>query len=154
MFLGEEYVTHSVMTAADRTEELDRQLRLVERGESSSVFCPWCAVLNTPDSDDCCPAFTAARDERGVAQLQKVIDQQADVLKGRSTCISCPYCERHNYAGDPKKHPWDWKRPLISPFCCDLFERAVIAIAERMAMQAGIDKLKRIEDGIDKGNRN
>lgn len=139
------------MTEEDKFAELDRQLRLVETGESVGVFCPWCTKMATPDLDDCCPMFTEAKERRGREQFKSIVDQYTDCERGISNNIRCPYCLRHNYtAPETPRHPSEWKRPNVSPFCCRLFELAAAAIVQRMdkadKMQDLVDQKKRIED--------
>lgn len=155
-------MTHSAMTDTDRIQELDRQLRMVERGEIKKVFCPWCQTLNFPDAPDCCRRFTDECEQRGERQLQMLLQQHRSVMQGKATCITCPYCAAHNYApeGNPaqvspyRTNPVDWKRPMISPFCCDLFQAAAVAIAERMQTNALIEHRQRIDEANAKAGSN
>lgn len=143
-----------VMTDADRIVELDRQLNNIEAGTADTVLCPWCGVMSPSTGPDCCDTFTFSRDERGKRQLNEVIRQHKLVLGGLATCISCPWCKGVNYPFDPNQHPSEWKREMISPFCCETFQGAMMAIVQRMVSDELIARKKRIEDGIVQAGKN
>lgn len=84
----------------------------------------------------------------GERKLQSIIDQLREVKLGTRTNIQCPYCNHHSR---PVADPADWPRPFISPFCCDLFEVAAGAIAEREALRIQTEHKKRIEDQLSNG---
>jgi hypothetical protein len=55
----------------------------------------------------------------------------------------CPYCSNtFKYGGDPS----NWKRPGVSPFCCDHMQEAATTIAHRIVLQSQIDAKKKIEE--------
>lgn len=84
----------------------------------------------------------------GERKLQSVIDQLREVNLGTRTNIQCLYCNHHSR---PVADPADWPRPMVSPFCCDLFESAAGAIAEREALRIQTEHKKRIEDQLSNG---
>lgn len=163
------------MNQAERAEELDRQLKLIAHGESSIIACPWCGTISdsrttSPADGDCCPEFTAARDERGVKQLQSIERQRAEMMSGarrnqrgmrkskggivKRDSIQCPYCDEINRPETAMGDPSGWKREGVSPYCCDLFQIAVVAIAQRAHVVSQTEKVHRIEEAIAKAERN
>jgi hypothetical protein len=163
------------MNQAERAEELDRQLLLVTQGKSLTVICPWCGIISDarefdPNETDCCPDFTDARNERGVRQIASIDRQQREMMEGLRTnqkgrrkakggvvtrdSIECPYCGGINRPENALGSPEGWKRPNVSPYCCDLFVAAVIAIAQRIHTQQQIEKVGRINEAISRAERN
>ena len=68
--------------------------------------------------------------------------------------IECPYCGGINRPENVVEDQSAWKRPCISPYCCDLFFSAVMRLADHQGVQEQIDMKRRIEDGIAKASRN
>ncbi len=133
----------------------DRQADDYDRNRAVGIFCPWCTKMNTPEITLCCALFSEAMDHRGIQKLQNVIEQHRRMESEGATSIECPWCFAINGADtDDETNPQEWMRPGISPFCCDLFGRAVEAIAGRMALQHDIDLKNRIEDNLSKARRN
>lgn len=145
------------MTQSDRIDELDRQLTLIERRGPVIVVCPWCGAITNEfraENPDCCLDFRQARDSRGIEKLETLKRNHRRMLNGEITCLSCPYCHKHNYrVSKSEQHPAEWKRPNVSPFCCDLFALAVKAICYAMAEQKLQDDTARIADEIARGKR-
>lgn len=143
-----------------KEEALDRQLNAVVAGQSSVVICPWCGIVNDGTKSDCCIAFTVAKDERGKAQFTLFMLRFGACVAGKSAAIECPYCGSQNYPPDANvsssggRHPAEWKRPGQSPFCCDLFQEAAIALAQKQLWQQKIDQYNRINDGVTKASVN
>lgn len=86
----------------------------------------------------------------GERQLERIINELREYRFGTRTNVQCPYCNNHNRPGNIMA-PEDWPRPGASPFCCDLFQQAAIAIAEREALRLQIENKKRIEDSLHAG---
>lgn len=150
---------YDVMTQADRLAEFDRQFSLVQRGQSDTAVCPWCGVIShrldyVPEDGDCCAEFENARAARGDRQFQSVLAQRNGIVARVRDSIECPYCGGINREELSLCHPADWKRPMVSPYCCDLFQIAVVAIVQREHTAKQINKIHRIEEGIAKAERN
>ena len=154
------------MIQRDRLDEIDRQLTLIERGGDPIIVCPWCSVITrgfNPESPDCCFEFREARDKRGERQFATVKAEHRRFLKGEISCISCPYCGDTNYPPDAStatsasgvdQHPSEWKHPMVSPFCCELFVAAVRALAYGLAQERAAEKLNRIGEALERASRN
>jgi len=144
-------MNHDVMTEADKVLEVDRQIRA-----GGPVWCPWCRCMNVPNKPQCCVAFQSCLDDRAAAQLESVIAQQKAIELGQADAIVCPYCTQVNRAPEPgeARHPSDWKRPLVSPFCCDLLQAAVVAVIQRKRTEDYIRHAGKIGEAVDKAARN
>lgn len=144
-------MTHSEMTEADKVIEVDRQIRA-----GSTVWCPWCRSMNRLGKDECCVAFKSCLEDRAAAQVQSVVDQQNAIERGLANAIVCPYCTRTNVAPEPgtQRHPSEWIRPLISPFCCPDLERVAVAVFQRKKTEDAIRKAQMIGEAVDKAARN
>lgn len=141
-------------TDADRIAELDRGMSQIELGLSDTITCPWCWRMSGKNEPDCCATFEFSRIERAKKQMADIVKQHQLVMKGLAGWISCPWCKRQNFPFSPDQHPSEWKRPTLSPFCCDPFQAAMQAIVQRMISDELIARKKRIEDGIDRAANN
>lgn len=84
----------------------------------------------------------------GEEKLKSVSTQFARARKGERDKIECPYCgDIFKYGGDID----NWKRPGVSPFCCDSMQAAATAVAQRMMLQDTIDIKKKIEEAVATG---
>lgn len=143
---------HDAPTEADRFEDLERQYANLQADPATSViFCPWCSKGNRPDQGACCGFFAEGVAKIGQKKLDSVIKQLREVRLGSRKSIHCPYCGSYIRHAE---HPVDWPRPLTSPFCCDIFSDAALAIAQRQAVEEQVEQKKRIEDGLARGMRN
>lgn len=142
---------HSEMTEADKVIEVDRQIRA-----GGTVWCPYCRACNVPNTPTCCRALQTCIDDRAKAQLQSVIDQQRAIELGQANAIVCPYCAKVNVAPEPgeQRHRSEWKRPMVSPFCCTLLTAAVVAVIERKRTEDYIRHASKIGEAVDKAARN
>lgn len=140
-------------TALSLEGELDRQMKLVRKGESSVIVCPWCGSINGPESPDCCPEYTEGRESLGRENLRLVIARQKSIQNGLADSIQCPYCDAINRP-ENFDDPTTWKRPSVNPWCCDQMMHTVMAIAMNIITQDQIDQKHRIEDGIAKTRAN
>lgn len=86
----------------------------------------------------------------GERQLERIIEELREFRFGARVNVQCPYCHRHNRPGNIHA-PEDWPRPGVSPFCCELFQQAAIAIAEREALRIQIEHKNRIDDSLHAG---
>lgn len=85
----------------------------------------------------------------GKDRLDSILDQFKLARNGQRDKIHCPYCgEMFKFSGGDREQ---WKRPFVSPYCCDQMQAAAAAIAERMMLQVYIDTKKRIEDAMSAG---
>lgn len=128
--------------------ELDRQLKLVRRGEASTIVCPFCGAISNEGSEQCCDDLAEAKGRLSRLHIQSIERQVSGIRLGlRDESIECPYCGEIN-SPDNMWSPPDWKRPNISPYCCDLFFVAVTRLADRSVVQKQIDHKNRIDDNI------
>ena len=135
--------------------ELDRRFKAVRRGEASAVVCPWCGGrISELDPEDCCDELAEARERLAQAHLKSIEKQAAGGRAGAWKSITCPYCGAVNRPENATEDQTAWKRPLINPFCCDLFYSAVMRLADHKVVQDQIDHKRRIEDGMAKASRN
>jgi hypothetical protein len=65
----------------------------------------------------------------------------------RDASVQCPYCDEINRP-ENMESPAHWKRPNVSPFCCNLFFMATVHLADRHIIQGQIDHKRRIEDAL------
>ena len=145
-------------TEDDKQEDLALQYAKLKTDPRAIIFCPWCSSVNrAPQSDEppigaCCTPFALGIAAIGKEQLASVLKQHREILLGSKRTIHCPYCGTHNKPFS--KDPADWTRPNVNPSCCDLLSDAALAISQRMETARLIEKKKRIEDGIARGERN
>ena len=79
----------------------------------------------------------------GEEKLSFIAQQFARARKGQQDKVTCPYCSHtFKYGGFQE----NWKRPGVSPFCCDNMQEAATAIAHRIVLQSQIDMKKKIEE--------
>lgn len=144
-------MTHSEMNESDKVIEVDRQIRA-----GSQVWCPWCRSINMPGKSACCVAFRSCLEDRAAAQVQSVVDQQRAIELGQANALVCPFCASLNVAPEPgtTRHQSEWKRPMISPFCCDQLMRVAIAVFQRKKTEQEIRKAQAIGEAVDKAARN
>lgn len=133
--------------------ELDRQLKLVRKGEIQSVVCPWHGVIVDADTGICCMDMNEALDRLAQAHLKSVERQFVGIRDRLRDSVQCPYCDGINRE-ENLASPAHWKRPGISPYCCSLMDAACAAIGNQLMVQAQLDHKRRIEDGIAKASRN
>lgn len=148
---------HDEPTDTDRQEDLERQCRAMRSTADGAVlpviFCPWCSTGNRVGDTPCCVAFTQAVDAIGRKQLASVERQVREIRLGGQRSMHCPYCDTR--IPKPKTdNPVDWFRPMVSPVCCELLHDAVLAIAQRSVVMDGIEKKKKIEDGLVRASSN
>ena len=156
-----------ITTEEDRLQEFEDKIGVIQRDEIKhgktglTMFCPWCRKINNGDGEPCCFAFSEALENRANRQLQEFFGQYHRVETGQSESITCPYCGDANWIPSinptttrRERDPLDWKRPNVSPFCCDLFQQAALAVAKTKGLQEKIDQCKRIQDGIERAERN
>lgn len=148
---------HDEPTEADRCEDVERQYREFRSAPDGTIvpviFCPWCTRGNKPGDPPCCAAFTEAVDAIGKKQLASVERQIREIRLGGQRSMHCPYCDTR--IPKPKSDsPLDWYRPNVSPVCCDLLHDAVLAISQRAIVLDGIERKKKIEDGLVSAARN
>ena len=139
-------IQHDSPSETDKQDDLTRQYANLRTGKGLVIFCPWCLKSNKPGAPPCCPFFAEGIRKIGEGQLQSIVDQRREVRLGSKRSIKCPYCGAYNR--EPGEHPADWIRPMVSPVCCDTFEGAMVAVAQREILQRQIDEKKRIEDGV------
>lgn len=144
-------MTHAEMSEDEKVIEIDRQIRA-----GVPVWCPWCRAMNMTGKMECCVAFKSCLEDRANAQLQSVVDQQRLIEIGDSDAIVCPYCAQINMAParGEKRHPSEWKRPMVSPFCCSLLQSAVVAVIERKRTEEYLRQAGKIGEAVDKAARN
>lgn len=143
-------MNHSEMTPDEQVIEVDRQIRA-----GGPVWCPWCRAMNVPGKLECCVAFRSCMEDRADAQLNSVIAQQKAIELGEANAIVCPYCAQVNVAPqNGSRHPSEWKRPMQSPFCCDLLQSAVVAVIHRKRTEDYIRQAGKIGEAVDKAARN
>ncbi len=134
--------------------ELDRQLKAVRRGESDTVVCPWHGMIVTAEDGNCCVEMEEARDRLGKAHLQSIERQVSGIRRGlRDHSVQCPYCDGINRPENMESVA-HWKRPNVSPYCCDLFYMATIHLADRQVIQDRIDHKRRIDDMLAEASAN
>lgn len=134
---------HDEPTEADKQSDLERQYKACEKGDTDTVFCPWCFKGNRPETPACCGFFAQGVTAYGQRQFQSVINQLKEVRFGARKGINCPYCHKRCVY---KEHPTDWIRPMVSPFCCDMLSDVATAIVERKTLERLTADKKRIED--------
>lgn len=119
------------------------------------MFCPWCHGMNNPGEEDnpCCAPFAFAIRDRAEALVRDFANQYTAVEVGASSSITCPYCKQVNRAPGPR-HPTDWKRPGVSPFCCALFEMALAAHLEVKRVNSLVHQADQIAESYDKAAKN
>lgn len=84
----------------------------------------------------------------GEEKLRNVQMQFVRARKGERDKIECPYCcDIFKFGGDIE----NWKRPGVSPFCCDSMQAAATAVAQRLMLQDTIDIKKKIEEAVSTG---
>lgn len=135
------------MTEQDRANFLDDQIR-----KGGSVFCPWCSGMNRvgEESNPCCRQFSFAVQERADGLMRNFANQYTAVEVGMASAIICPFCHEVNRAPGPTD-PCDWKRPMVSPFCCPLFEMALAAHLEVKRVNGLVRMADKIAENMDKG---
>lgn len=134
--------------------ELDRQMILIARGESSVLVCPFCGCINSDAEGACCPQLQDAKDRRGERNIKSIERQRNGVVLGLRSAIDCPYCGGVNQPLAEALHPSEWVRPMTSPYCCDLFQAAITAVMYAVIEQRRIDQYERIRDRITKAEKN
>lgn len=144
---------HDTSTLTDADADLDRQMIAIARGESSTLVCPFCGVINIGDGN-CCAQLQHAKDRRGERNIKSIERQRNGVVSGLRSAIGCPYCGGVNQPHAEKLHPSEWIRPMSSPFCCDLFQAAISAVMYAVIEQRRIDHFQRIQDGLAKAQNN
>lgn len=138
----------------DRDADLDRQLKSVRKGETETVVCPWCGLFGNEDSGECCISMEDAKRRLGELHLKSLNGQFSGARNGlRDESVQCPYCDAINRP-ENMESPAHWKRPGVSPYCCDSMVFAVMVLGERLMIQAQIDHARRIQDGISKASAN
>lgn len=145
---------HGTSTLMDMDTDLDRQMIAIARGESSMLVCPFCGVFNVGVDGSCCAQLQDAKDRRGVRNIKSIERQRNGVVDGLRSAIDCPYCAGVNQPRAEELHPSEWVRPLVSPFCCDLFQAAISAVMYAVVEQRRLDHVKRIQDGLAKASVN
>ena len=147
------------LSIEDKQADFEDQYATLRKDPKKIVFCPWCSGINRAPQEGeepaaaCCPQFAMGVDLIGKKQLQSVIDQRKEILLGGRRNLKCPYCGELNFI-DAIKSPADWKRPNVSPFCCDLLSDAALAIAQREVLEDRKRKLEQIGEAIDKAATN
>lgn len=129
--------------------ELNRQLKAVRRGETDKVVCPWCGAIG---SSDCCVELADARERLSRTALERIGKQARSIRSGIQIdpSIECPYCDGINRPENATEDRSAWKRPNVSPYCCDLFFSAVMRLADHQVVQNQIDHARRIQDNLAK----
>lgn len=145
---------HDAPTQLDTDAELDRQMILIARGESSILVCPFCGCINSDPEGNCCPQLQEAKDRRGDRNIKSIERQRNGVVNGLRSAIDCPYCGGVNRPLAEQAHPSEWVRPMSSPFCCDLFQAAITAVMYAVIEQRRVDHYEHIRDGIAKAGKN
>lgn len=145
---------HQNPTVSDADAELDRQMVLIASGESSILMCPFCGCVNNDSEGNCCFQLQDAKDRRGERNIKSIERQRNGVVNGLRSAIDCPYCGGVNQPRAEQSHPSDWVRPMISPFCCDLFQAAITAVMRAVIQQRQVEHCERIMDGIAKAGKN
>lgn len=149
----------SEMTEAQKRAEFKRRMKFTNTA-TEPVACLWCGQVNMPDGNVCCASFEAALDEYTQGQFDQFLKAYERVKQGKSLSIACPWCGEANWipqanpTQDGPRTPLDWKRPNVSPFCCDMFVNAAMAVAQRLAWNQKIDAFHRIQDAMAKAERN
>ena len=143
-------MTHSEMSEQDKALWIDEQIR-----KGGSVFCPWCSAINLIGNEDdpCCTPFSFAIKDRGHRLVQEFANQYTAVEVGIASAITCPYCREVNRAPAPQD-PTEWKRPMVNPFCCDLFCMALAAHLEVKRVQSLVHRADQIAEQYDKAAKN
>lgn len=143
-------MTHEALNEAQKHDWLDDQIR-----KGGPVFCPWCSGMNRPgdESNPCCRPFAFAVQERADNQVAKFANQYTAVEVGMSSSITCPWCLCVNRAPGPED-PCDWKRPMVSPFCCSTFEHALAAHLEVKRVKSLVHRADQIAEAMDKAANN
>lgn len=136
-----------------RDSELDRQMKAVRTCETETIVCPWCGVFGNSESGDCCFDMEQGRERLAIEHLKSLERQFNGVRAGTRDSVQCPYCDGIN-RHENFESPAHWKRPMVSPYCCSLMDAAAVAIGQKAIVQAQIDSLHRIQDGIAKASRN
>ena len=147
-------MTHGTTAITDTDAELDRQIILIARGESSILVCPFCGCINSDSEGNCCPQLQEAKDRRGERNVKAIERQRNGVVNGLRSAIDCPYCGGVNQPHSEQSHPSEWVRPLQSPYCCDLFQAAITAVMYAVVEQRRVEHYERIRDGIAKAGKN
>lgn len=137
-------------TTTSTDAELDRQMILIARGESSILVCPFCGCINSDPEGNCCPQLQEAKDRRGERNIKSIERQRNGVVNGLRSAIDCPYCGGVNQPHAEQAHPSEWVRPLRSPYCCDFFEAAITAVMYAVIQQRRIENFQRIQDRVAK----
>lgn len=135
------------------TGELDRQFRLVRRGESQTVVCPSCGSINNSESGDCCEWYASAQEELAELHLKQAAARFAAFRNKLADSVECPYCGGINRI-ENFQSPAHWKRPMVSPYCCTPMDYAAHALGKAVMQQKQIDHMRRIQDGIAKASAN
>lgn len=143
-------MTHDVMTESDKYQFLDDQIR-----KGGSVFCPWCSSINRigDESNPCCRQFAFAVQERADNLVLSFANQYTAVEIGMSSSITCPWCKQVNRAPAPED-PCDWKRPMVNPFCCDVFCHVLAAHLEVKRVKSLVHRADQIAEALDKAANN
>lgn len=143
-------MTHEALSETQKHEFVDEQIR-----KGGAAFCPWCNSINRPgdEANPCCTPFRFAIKDRADGLMENFANQYTAVEVGVSSSITCPYCREVNRAPGPK-HPADWKRPGVSPFCCTLFEMALSAHLEVKRVQGLVHQADQIAEAFDKAAKN
>lgn len=146
---------HGIPTQMDTDGELDRQMIAIARGQSAILVCPFCGCINDAlDGTNCCAQLQEAKDRRGERNIKSIERQRNGVVDGTRGAIDCPYCGGVNQPLAEALHPSEWVRPLISPYCCDLFTAAITAVMYAVIEQRRVEHYQRILDGIAKAAKN
>lgn len=133
--------------------ELDRQMKALRRGETETVVCPFCGIFSNSESGDCCMEMEDARDRLGASHLKSLEGQFSGARHGLRDSVQCPYCDGINRPENLASES-EWKRPGVSPYCCDSMVSAVLALGERMLIQKKLDHKHKLEDSIAKVRQN
>jgi hypothetical protein len=126
----------------------------IARGDSGVLVCPFCGVINDSVDDSCCAQLQDAKDRRGARNIKSIERQRNGVVNGLRSAIDCPYCGGVNQPRAEQSHPSEWVRPMVSPYCCDLFQVAITAVMYAVIEQRRIDHFEQIRDGIAKAEKN
>ena len=143
---------HPGLSEDEKQIDLQDQYAKLATDPKAIIFCPWCSAVNRapqegePAVGACCNPFALGVALIGQKQLASVISQRREILLGSRKTIHCPYCGVHNKPFS--KHPADWTRPLVSPFCCDILRDAALAVAQRVELERLATLKKQIEDGV------
>jgi hypothetical protein len=83
------------------------------------------------------PRETIYRNPKRVAmmRLQSIEEQILLMERGVQDWIGCPYCGMQNPRG-------------IDPLCCELFQKGLTAVTERMFQQRNLEQFKKIVDRV------